>query len=32
MIIINIDTLATKIDMIIFEIEIAYVSNLAHLW
>ncbi len=28
----NIDTTISKTDMIIFEIEITYVSNLAHPW
>jgi hypothetical protein len=32
MIIIDIDIPATKTETIIFEIKIAYVSNLAHLW
>ncbi len=32
MIIIDIDTAISKTDTIIFEIDIAYVSNLAHAW
>jgi hypothetical protein len=32
MIIIDIDILATKTNMIIFKIDIAYVYNLAHSW